>query len=120
MEKIKVNGKVYQAKELDFNFLCELGDQNIQVTEISKKIFPAVRVYVAFCMDVDVDVAGDEINKHVINGGDFNEIIEVFNQKAENSGFFQALGKTAEKNTETSSTETPKKRNTKKSEPDEI
>lgn len=109
MEKITINGKVYQAREVDFNFVCELGNEGITLTEITKKMFPAIRVYAAYCMGLDPELAGEEINNHILNGGDFSELLNVFQQKAEESGFFQALGKKEEKAT----TASTKKKNSK-------
>ena len=43
-ENITVNGRVYKAKELDFNFLCNLGDNGIDISDIDKKMLPALRV----------------------------------------------------------------------------
>lgn len=94
MEKFTLNEKVYQAKELDFNFICALGDNNIDLSDIGKKMLPALRCYVAYCMDAEVDFAGNEINTHIIKGGNLEDIVNVFNAKAEESDFFQALGKT--------------------------
>ena len=105
-ENITVNGRVYRAKELDFNFLCNLGDNGIDISDIDKKMLPALRVYVAFCMDTSVEEAGDELSRHIIGGGNFEDIISIFGEKAEDSDFFRALNKAAAK-------ETPK-RNTKK------
>lgn len=96
-ERITINGKAYKAKEIDFNFICELGEAGIDISEISKKIIPTVRVYVAYCMGTDLDTAGAEINSHVVNGGTFDEISEVFSEKADESDFFRALGKATEK-----------------------
>lgn len=107
-ERITINGKSYVAAEMDFNFICELGAEGIAIEELSKKILPAIRVYVAYCMGTTTDVAGEEINQHVINGGDFDDIASVFSKKAEESDFFLALNKTTKK-------ENPK-RNTKKKE----
>lgn len=109
-EKITINGRDYKAKELDFNFVCELGENGIDIADIGKKILPTVRVYVAYCMGVDAEIAGMEINEHIVNGGDFNEFTETFNEKAESSDFFQALSKR-----QADKTENPK-RTTKKSE----
>ena len=101
-----INEKKYQAKELDFNFLCALGEVGIEIQDIGKKFFPAIRCYAAYCMGVDSEIAGNEINEHIIKGGSFNDVIEVFNQKAEESDFFRALGQT---NSETETTEPQKK-----------
>lgn len=98
-ENITVNGRVYKAKELDFNFLCNLGDNGIDIGDIDKKMLPTLRVYVAFCMGTDVKEAGDELSLHIINGGALDDIVAVFGAKAEDSDFFRALNKTASKAT---------------------
>jgi hypothetical protein len=98
-ENITVNGRVYRAKELDFNFLCSLGDNGIDISDIDKKMLPALRVYVAFCMDTSVEEAGDELSRHIIGGGNFEDIVSTFGEKAEDSDFFRALNKTAPKAT---------------------
>lgn len=90
-EMLTINGRSYKAKELDFNFMAELGMYGIGIEEVGKKMIPALRIYVAWCMGVDVDVAGAEISKHIENGGKFEDITDVFSDKAESSDFFQAL-----------------------------
>lgn len=107
-ETITINNRVYKAKEIDFNFLCLLGENGIDVSDIDKKILPVIRLYVAHCMGVSPDVAGNEINLHCINGGQISDIMDVFTEKADDSDFFRALGEN-----KTEQKETPK-RNTKK------
>jgi hypothetical protein len=82
-ETIVINKRSYKAKELDFNFLCELGENGIDIQDIDKKILPVVRIYVAYCMGVDNEIAGNEISRHIINGGTFDDFTTVFNEKAE-------------------------------------
>lgn len=108
METIKVNGRTYKAKELDFNFLCDLQDAGINIEELETKIMSATRVYVAYCMGAPLELAGNEINSHIISGGDMTEIVEVFVKKAEDSDFFRALSK------ETDEKESPKRTSKKK------
>lgn len=96
MEKIKVNGKVYPAKEIDFNFMCLLEVEGVQATRLNKNIFNTVKCYVEYCMGVDGETAGAEINQHIINGGTLNDITDIFSKKAEESDFFQALSKTSD------------------------
>lgn len=106
---ITVNGRKYVAKELDFNFICDLGIEGVNVTEIGEKPLVTIRTYVAYCMGVDSKVAGEEINKHIVNGGSLQDFTEIFEKKGEESDFFRAIsGQTEQK-------ETPK-RNTKKKE----
>lgn len=96
-ETITVNNRSYRAKELDFNFLCNLSEAGIEIQDVDKKIIPTLRVYVAYCMGVNDDIAGDEINNHIINGGKFEDLADVFSEKAESSDFFRAINKTTEK-----------------------
>ena len=111
-ETIVINKRSYKAREIDFNFLCKLGQAGIDVQDIDKMILPTVRVYVAYCMGVSEDIAGEEINRHIINGGTFDDFTSVFGEKAESSDFFRALGKTEQKATETSSKKSTKKKST--------
>lgn len=96
-EMITVNGRTVKAKELDYNFMAELGMRGIAIEDMDKKMTAVLRLYVAFCFDVDDEESGNMITQHIINGGDFTDITDVFSMKAENSDFFQALTKKANK-----------------------
>ena len=109
MEKMTINGRVYPAKELDFNFVCELGNQGINIDEIDSKIFPAIRTYVAWCMGTTVEVAGEEINQHIINGGNLDELSNAFANAGETSGFFRAINKTTTESNSAKAKKTAKK-----------
>lgn len=106
MENFNLNGKTIKAREMDFNFLCLLGERGIELQDISTKALPALRAYVSFCMGTSEDIAGNEINAHIINGGTFEDILNVFREKMEDSGFFRALGKST---TSKDTTAAPKK-----------
>lgn len=110
MDKFTINGRVIQAKEIDFNFICDLSNDGIELADLGKKILPAVRSYIAYCMDVDAATAGEEIQKHIVGGGNFEEVINVFNEKAEDSDFFRAMGQETDekKNTKTQKKNTSK------------
>ena len=99
---ITINNKRYEAKEFDFNMICDLQEMGINVLNMSsirQNPIPIIRAYAALCMDADKDIAGAEVQAHVIAGGGFEEILEVITKMMEESDFFQALNKTAEKNT---------------------
>lgn len=106
-ERFTLNGKVYQAKEIDFNYICMLEVEGIEFKKMGKGFMNMLKVYVAYCMDVDTEVAGEEINQHIINGGNFTEITEVLSEKMETSGFFLAMGET--KDTQKTSATTKEK-----------
>lgn len=109
---LRINGKEYKKAEIDFNSVCELEDMGVNLFNLKKvSEVKLARAYVALCMGgADrLEVAGVEINKHIINGGDLLPIIEAFGKAVEESGFFQALNKrTAEENTASENEKTPK------------
>lgn len=91
-----VNGKKYPVKEFDFNMVCELEDMGVSIDDLGKKPMGILRAYVGICMDMDKDGAGKEIEAHMTNGGNFEEILEIISYEVENSGFFRSLSKTEE------------------------
>jgi hypothetical protein len=109
---MKINKKSYKALPLSFNVVCQLEDLGLQIADIEGKYMSVFRGWLAICMNKDMDEAGAEIEKHCENGGDLNEILDEFGKSVENSGFFQALSRTAEETPQ----ETPKKKTAKKEE----
>ena len=105
MRMLRINGKDYQNAEINFNAVCELEDMGIKIFNL-KGVSGAklARAYVALCMGgADMlDVAGVEINQHIINGGKLDTITEAFSKAVNESGFFQALKATTEKGSTTS------------------
>lgn len=93
---ITINGKRYEAREFDFNLICDLQDMGVNILDMNdmkKTSLLTIRSYVALCMDSDPYFAGAEINEHIINGGDIEEITDVFQKMMNESSFFQALSK---------------------------
>ena len=100
MDFITLNNKRIRAAECDFNFVAMLSENGIELNQISKKMIPTVRVYVAHCMGVDVETAGDYINQHIISGGTLEQIMETLSKKFEDSGFFRAISESKTENLE--------------------
>lgn len=101
MKYIKINGKEYKALEFDFNMICDLEDMGISMEEAGEKPMKMVRAYIGLCMGVPKEVAGNEMQNHIINGGDFSDAISVMMEMLEKSDFFRALDKKPEKKTST-------------------
>lgn len=95
-KEIVINGKSYPAKEITFNSVCQFEGMGIPMSEIEEKSIMFIRAYAAMCMGKKVDQAGEEIEKHIMNGGSMDDIASVLRQAVEESGFFQALSKRAE------------------------
>lgn len=102
MKTFTINGKKYKSAEVDFNFICDLEDMGISIKDLRSKPLAVARAYFALCANADKDVAGAEIQKHMIDGGSLEELYEVLGIEIENSDFFRALNQTEEEETPTS------------------
>ena len=102
---LRINGKDYKEAEIDFNAVCELEDMGIKIFNL-KGVSGAkiARAYVALCMGGAemLEVAGLEINQHIVNGGKLETVTEAFGKAVNESGFFQALKATTEQGDATS------------------
>lgn len=94
-----LNNRRYEAKEFDFNTVCDLNELGVDLERIQKAPAPAIRAYISICMDADKDIAGREIQEHILGGGKLDDIAIVMTQMLEKSDFFQALSKAEEKTT---------------------
>lgn len=94
---IKINNKEYEAVELTFNTVCQLEELGVSLTDATAKSMSLIRGYIALCMGSDVEKAGEEMQAHIINGGDFEEIANTLAKAIEDSGFFQAARKASER-----------------------
>lgn len=95
-----INGKNYRPAALTFNNVCNMEEMGANLNEAQSKSMSLLRAYLAVSMNVTAEVAGNEMEAHVINGGDFTELGECLEEALKDSGFFQALNK----RTETTST----------------
>lgn len=105
-----INGKQYKAAAVDFNFVCDLEDMGISLADFKSKPMAIARAYFALCANASKDVAGVELQSHMVNGGKLDELYEVLGKQIEESDFFRALNTTEE--TEITE-ETPKAKETK-------
>lgn len=99
---IKIDGRSVRAADVDFNFVAMLAENGIQLNEMGKKMIPTIRCYVAHCMNMDVEIAGDMLQNHIVNGGNLADIMQVFSKKCEESDFFRSLGQVSEQSLEQS------------------
>ena len=104
----EVNGKIYKAKDFNFNLLCDLEEQGLSLDEVEKKPMSLVRTYFMFCAGLSKENAGLEIEQHVEKGGEFTDIVEIISQQMQDSGFFRSLNKRAEEGEGETSTQSQK------------
>jgi hypothetical protein len=100
---IKINDKEYKEAEITFNNICALEDMGCSIQNILTNTFSSARAYLALCMGGNKNamiIAGNEIEEHIKKGGELTDLLSAFAKAIEESGFFQALNKKAEKNTQ--------------------
>jgi hypothetical protein len=96
MKNFTINSKKYLPAEVDFNFICDLEDMGIEIKDFASKPMAVARAYFALCAKIDIENAGKEIQKHIINGGKLDELYDSLSEAVEKSDFFQALNQTEE------------------------
>lgn len=79
--------------------VCDLEDRKISMDQINEKPTSAARAYFAICAGLDDTTAGAELEKHLISGGTFTDLMTAMSKAMEESDFFLALKKNAEKKT---------------------
>lgn len=99
MNTFTINGITYEAKSFSFNMVCDLEDRGISMDQIKEKPTTTARTYFAICAGLDDISAGDELEHHLISGGNFNELMTAMSKAMEESDFFRALKANAEKKT---------------------
>lgn len=95
-----INGKEITAKPIDFNATIELNDLGGDIYSFGTKPLAALRAYLAYCEGVSAEEAGQEIEAHIIGGGDLSDLSAAFMKACDDSAFFKAMitkAKTAEK-----------------------
>lgn len=96
-----INGRKYKPIELDFNAICDMEDNGISLGDVRSKPQSTARAYLALYYNGNTDVAGNEIQQHIIGGGTLDGLFDAFRESVEDSGFFQAINKaTAETSSE--------------------
>ena len=104
MNTFTVNGTEYKAKPFDFNLVCDLEDMGISLEEAGRKPMSMVRAYFGMCTGKGKEVAGKELEAHIIGGGKFDDIMTAMSDEMEKSDFFRNLNKTAEEEAATDET----------------
>lgn len=88
-----INGRKYKPIELDFNAICDMEDNGISLGDVRSKPQSTARAYLALYYNGNTDVAGNEIQQHIIGGGTLEGLFDAFRESVEESGFFQAINK---------------------------
>lgn len=90
--KMIINGKEYHLPKLSFNTMCRLEEMGVSLTELNKMPMATIRAFAALAIG-SIDKAGEELEKHLISGGELTDILDEIKTAVNESGFFQALGR---------------------------
>lgn len=91
--KFTVNGTEYEGAKYDYNTHCDLSEMGVNALEIRKKPESVARAYFAISSGLSTQEAGEEIEKHIIGGGDLSGIIIALLQEMDQSDFFRSITK---------------------------
>lgn len=87
-KKFTINGKEVIARDFDFNMMADFDEMGVDVQKILTSPLVAGRAYVALCMGIDKEDAGNEIQAHIMAGGNLDEVVTVLAEKVVESDFF--------------------------------
>ena len=85
---LNINGTTYKAAKFDLNLVCDFEDEGIAMEDFGKKMFGAVRLYVAKSAGVSVQQSGLILTEHMKNGGKLDDIMDTIMEEMKESGFF--------------------------------
>ena len=97
--RFTINGNEYEGAKFDFNTYCSFEEMNVDVSKMADKPILAIRAYLAISTGMSLAAAGNEIENHVVNGGDLSGIMDALVKEMSASDFFTAL--TGRKKSET-------------------
>lgn len=89
MEKtFEINNKKVVAKDFDFNMMADIEEMGMDMDKVFKSPTSSCRAYLAVCLGITKEEAGLEIQEHLKNGGDLQELAVAFANAINNSDFF--------------------------------
>lgn len=100
-----VNGKRYTPLELDFNGICMMEMNGVNINDVRSTPMNAIRAYFALYFGGNADVAGAEIMNHLRKHGDLGVLYDALGESL--NDFFRQVNVTdEEENQEQSEEET--------------
>ena len=86
MKKVKINGRMYDIKELGFEDMILLEDEGVDLMS-GDLTFRNVVTILGYMVGLETLECAKELTQHVKGGGTLEEVMEVINVAMEDSGF---------------------------------
>lgn len=97
MKRVEINGQSYIIPEITFEEICRLEENGVYLLSMSRKdrsVASMLRGIVAWIMNAEPEVASAEIQAHLMNGGQIDQILVAVREAMDESGFFGAARST--------------------------
>lgn len=91
MNTFEINQVTYNAQPFDFNLLCDFEEMGVSVADMGKKTMTTARTYFALCCGGDKEFAGNQLQEHLIKGGNLDGLIGAMLKEMQTSDFFQTM-----------------------------
>lgn len=98
-----VNGKRYTPLELDFNGICMMEMNGVNINDVRSTPMNAIRAYFALYFGGNADVAGAEIMNHLRKHGDLSVLYDALGESL--NDFFRQVNVTDEEESQEQSEE---------------
>lgn len=105
INRFTVNGKTYVARPFNFFMVTRLSKLGIPIQKMGDMGEALINAYFAICADVDEEESARLIEKHIINGGDLDDITDAMAKEMNDSDFFRELANRGNKGTKENPTE---------------
>lgn len=86
---MKLNGNEYTIPEINFKTMCALEDYGVDISSLLDKPLRTILAFATLAIG-DEDKAAHEIETHIANGGNFEDMGQEIRAAIENSGFFKS------------------------------
>ena len=93
MVKVKINGKTYKVKEMEFAEYTKMEEQGFSILDAfrKKQLMLIAMGFVCVAADCDREEAEHLITQHVLGGGNVIDITNAFYDAVSESDFFQKM-----------------------------
>jgi len=98
-----INNKRYTPLELDFNSICMMEMNGVNINDVRSTPMNAIRAYFALYFGGNADVAGAEIMNHLRGHGDLSVLYDALGESL--NGFFRQVNVTDEEESQEQSEE---------------
>ena len=96
LKEIEINGQRIVPAELTFGTVRQMIGMGVDFNDLGKDLYTLVSAYVRISTGLRERAADELIQRHIVKGGNLDDVLDAFKSALDESDFFQALAKTKE------------------------